>query len=57
MLTKVIVDKNKTEVNLNEYIGCRGFLIKDNKICVIHELNTGFYQIPGGALEKGESKV
>jgi 8-oxo-dGTP pyrophosphatase MutT (NUDIX family) len=55
MLTNKIVGKDSTEIFSKECIGCRGFLVRDNKICIIHELNTGFYQIPGGALEKDET--
>ena len=55
MLTNKIIGKDSTESFSKECIGCRGFLVRDNKICIIHELKTGFYQIPGGALEKGET--
>ena len=55
MLTHKILGKDSSENFSKECIGCRGFLIKDNKICIIYEQNTGFYQIPGGALEKGET--
>lgn len=36
-------------------IGCRAIIIKDNKILLSHEMNTGVYLTPGGGLESGES--
>lgn len=33
----------------------RGIIIKDNKILLSHELNTGVYMTPGGGLEEGET--
>lgn len=36
-------------------IGSRGFLIKNGKILLSHELNTGVYLIPGGGNEGSET--
>ena len=36
-------------------LGCRAIIIKDNKILLSHEKNTGVYLTPGGGLESGES--
>lgn len=36
-------------------IASRAFLIKDGKILLSHELNTGVYLIPGGGAEDGET--
>lgn len=54
-LKKTIAGQDRQEQYAKECTACRGFLIRDEKIAVIHEVNTGFYQIPGGALEKGET--
>ena len=34
---------------------CRGIVIKDNKILLVHELNKDVYMSPGGGVEQGES--
>ena len=36
-------------------IACRGLLIRDKQILLSHEHNTGWYLIPGGGVEAGES--
>lgn len=36
-------------------IGCRGIVIRDSLILVSHEINSDYYLIPGGGLEKGET--
>ena len=36
-------------------IACRGILYEDGKILLSHELNTGWYLIPGGGAEEGET--
>lgn len=35
--------------------GCRGIVIKDSLMLISHELRTGWYLIPGGGLEDGET--
>lgn len=54
-LKKTISGQDRQEPYTKECTGCRGFLFRDGKIALVHEVNTGFYQIPGGALEKGET--
>lgn len=36
-------------------VGCRAIIIKDNKILLSFEKNTGVYLTPGGGLENGET--
>lgn len=36
-------------------VGCRGFVIKDSRILISHEVNADYYLIPGGGLEKNET--
>lgn len=36
-------------------VGCRGLVVKDNKILLSYEQRTGFYMSPGGGLENGEA--
>ena len=36
-------------------IACRGLVLRDVKLLLSHEQNTGWYLIPGGGLEPGES--
>ncbi len=35
--------------------GCRGIVIKDSLMLISHEVNTDYFLIPGGGLEKGET--
>ena len=36
-------------------VGCRGIVIKDDRMLVSHEVNVDCYLIPGGGLEEGET--
>ncbi len=36
-------------------VGCRGIVIKDSLMLISQEINTGWYLIPGGGLEDGET--
>ncbi len=36
-------------------VGCRGIVIKDSCMLISHEVNTQYYLIPGGGLEKNET--
>ncbi len=36
-------------------VGCRGVVVKDNKVLLSHEENLGRYMSPGGGLENTES--
>lgn len=55
MIKKEIIGLNKSQETTKERVGCRGIIIKDTKILLVHELKTDFYMIPGGGLEHGES--
>ena len=35
--------------------GCRGIVLRGQEMLISHELNSGWYLIPGGGLEEGES--
>lgn len=35
--------------------GCRGIVLRGREMLISHELNSGWYLIPGGGLEEGES--
>lgn len=35
--------------------GCRGIVLRGDEMLISHELNSGWYLIPGGGLEEGES--
>lgn len=35
--------------------GCRGIVLRGGEMLISHELNSGWYLIPGGGLEEGES--
>ena len=35
--------------------GCRGIVLRGNEMLISHELNSGWYLIPGGGLEEGET--
>jgi ADP-ribose pyrophosphatase YjhB (NUDIX family) len=50
-----ILGKNRFEQPSKERIGCRGIIIKDSQILLVHELKNDFYMIPGGGLEPGET--
>ncbi len=36
-------------------VGCRGIVVKDNKVLLSYEERTGVYMSPGGGLENGET--
>ena len=36
-------------------VGCRGLVVKDNKVLLSYEERTGVYMSPGGGLENGEA--
>lgn len=36
-------------------VGCRGLIVKDNKVLLSYEERTGVYMSPGGGLENNES--
>ena len=47
--------EHKEEGSIIPRVGCRGIVIKDNKILVSFENNTGTYMIPGGGLDDNET--
>lgn len=50
-----ILGDNRSEAYTKTRIGCRGIIVRDGKILISHEVNTGYYLIPGGGLEDGET--
>ena len=46
---------NKHEPFSKTRVGCRGIVLKENRMLISHEVNTDYYLIPGGGLEEGES--
>lgn len=57
MKTIEIIGKNYVGRAAHTRIACRGVIFEDGKILLSHERNTGWYLIPGGGLEDGESIV
>lgn len=55
MITKEIYGENKFASYSKERTGCRGILLKDSRILLVHELKNDFFMIPGGGLEEEES--
>ena len=39
----------------NSRTSCRGLVVQDGKVLLVHELKNGVYMSPGGGLEQGES--
>ena len=57
MLIKTIEihDANAHKTFSKARVGCRGIVIKDFRMLISHEVNTGYYLIPGGGLEENET--
>ena len=55
MKTIEIFGENRDAVYTKTVEGCRGILIRDNRILLSYEKNIDQYLIPGGGLELGES--
>lgn len=51
----VIYGDNRQETATRTRIACRGVLIRDGNILLVHEANLDKYLIPGGGLEEGET--
>ena len=49
------ISKTYKEPLRNTRESCRGLVVKDNKILLIHELNKDVYMSPGGGVEEGET--
>ncbi len=41
----------------NVRVACRGIVVSDNRILLVHEENTDVWMIPGGGLEDGEEET
>lgn len=54
MKTVEIIGKNFRDA-ANTRIACRGIVVEQGKLLLSHERNSGWYLIPGGGLEGGES--
>ncbi|MBE5802623.1 MAG: NUDIX domain-containing protein [Clostridiales bacterium] len=50
-----IVGANAYPTHSHIRTGCRGIVLKDNQLLLSHELNSGWYLIPGGGIEDGET--
>lgn len=55
MKTIEIVGKHYCGTAVHTRIACRGVVLRGDAILLSHELNTGWYLIPGGGLEGEES--
>lgn len=55
MNTIEISGANKFAAYSKERIGCRGIVMKDSGILLVHELKNDFFMIPGGGQEEGET--
>ena len=50
-----IVGANAFAEQTHVRAGCRGLVLRGREMLISHELNSGWYLIPGGGLEEGES--
>ncbi len=55
MKTVEILGANRFETYTKTREGSRAIIIQDGKILLSHELNSGWWLIPGGGLEEGET--
>jgi 8-oxo-dGTP pyrophosphatase MutT (NUDIX family) len=55
MTTLEILGTNRLQYPQIERVGCRGIIIQNLQILLVHELKTDFYMIPGGGWEFGET--
>jgi len=55
MIRKEILGANRFEYPSKERIGCRGIIIKDSQILLVHESKTDLFMLPGGGHELGET--
>ncbi|MBP5489213.1 MAG: serine hydrolase [Lachnospiraceae bacterium] len=55
MKTVEILGANRFETDTKTREGCRAIIVQDGKILLTHELNSGWWLIPGGGLEEGET--
>jgi 8-oxo-dGTP pyrophosphatase MutT (NUDIX family) len=50
-----IFGENRYEQPSIQRIGCRGIIMRESQILLVHELLNDFYMIPGGGHEPGET--
>ena len=55
MKTVEILGENRFETFTKTRVGCRAVIIKDDKILLSHEIISGWWLVPGGGLEEGET--
>ena len=55
MKTVEILGANRFENYTKTREGSRAIIVQDGKILLTHELNSGWWLIPGGGLEQGET--
>ncbi len=55
MKTVEILGANRFETDTKTREGCRAIIVQDGKILLTHELISGWWLIPGGGLEEGET--
>ncbi|MCR4960718.1 MAG: serine hydrolase [Lachnospiraceae bacterium] len=55
MKTIEILGANRFETYTKSREGCRAVIVEDGKILLTHELNSGWWLIPGGGQEEGET--
>ena len=55
MKTVEILGANRFETFTKTRVGCRAVVVRDGSILLSHETQTGWYLVPGGGLEEGET--
>ena len=55
MKTVEILGANRFETYTKTREGCRAVIVQDGKILLTHELNSGWWLMPGGGMEEGET--
>ena len=55
MKTVEILGANRFENYTKTREGSRAIIVEDGKILLAHEVNSGWWLIPGGGLEEGET--
>ena len=55
MKTVEILGANRFETYTKTQEGCRAVIVQDGKILLTHELNSGWWLMPGGGTEEGET--
>ena len=55
MKTVVILGANRFETYTKTRKGCRAVIVQEGKILLTHELNSGWWLMPGGGQEEGET--